>query len=170
MYFQDLRNVVVFIFKAEGRFLVDFYGYTGAQALCKWPKNRVLFLQKSGIGSDLAASRNRESQSYDFFDSNFDSDFWLFKRNHRDSWLWLLTLRDFFRDFLTFDSKSRDFLDHNYIQFWSIKIDVCVEILLKNRFKCIKIYQIAKHHRFTVKEYDLLLIFVKLRDFMTLNS
>ena len=61
--------------------------------------------------------RNRESQSYDFCDSDFDSDLWLSNRNERDSWLWLLTLRDFFRDFLTTVSKSRYFLNWSPIQF-----------------------------------------------------
>ena len=32
-------------------------------------------------------TRNRQSQSYDFFDSNFDSDFWHFSRNWHDFWL-----------------------------------------------------------------------------------
>ena len=49
----------IHFFIAEGRFLVDFYGYTGG-TLCKWPKNRVLFLRKSGIGSDLAANELQE--------------------------------------------------------------------------------------------------------------
>ena len=53
--FQDLRSVVVFIFYNGGSIFGQFLrSHRGTP--CKWPKIRVLFLQKSGIASDLAAN------------------------------------------------------------------------------------------------------------------
>ena len=36
--------------------MVDFFNNKGG-TLCKWPKNRVLFLRKSGIAFDLTANK-----------------------------------------------------------------------------------------------------------------
>ena len=46
----------IHFFQSEGRFLVDFFNDKGG-TLCKWPKNRVLFLRKSGIAFDLTANK-----------------------------------------------------------------------------------------------------------------
>ena len=59
LFSGSMKRSGIHFFIAEGRFLVDFFGDTGG-TLCKWPKNRVLFLRKSGLASDQAANELQE--------------------------------------------------------------------------------------------------------------